>query len=476
VTIDRFKRKLLGLSIGERGLLVAEVACAGPERRVARLAEFAYPAGMSLEQPEALGAALGTFLRERGFSTHRAVLGVPARWLLLKSHALPPSEPQVAAAMLWLRAEAESAPELGEMVLDFAGQSSVLNPTTALLMGLPKRWLDRLLALATGAGLNVLAVTPSAGPLGAATALQSGNPYLLSLGAEGTELACHEGEQTRSLRHLGSALALGSLVGELRRVAVTNPMNATGPGDALSVLGRRGRQALVLWDDVGVDGSAVEAIEAALDMPVVRGELQTLGAAGAAALPGGRVGAAAVALTLPLLSGGGRPAVDFLHPRLSAPRKAGVTRRTAWMTAAAAVVALAALLAYTDLARIERQVAQADHDLQVLEPTLKTARPFVANMQFVETFQGGVPRHLACLRDITTVVPSDGQTYLTNFHLQSNMKGDFAGRCPNNQEVLNLMDKLNAGGRFTELKRKLDAKGTGPEVSFSVTFTYVPLR
>jgi hypothetical protein len=38
------------------------------------------------------------------------------------------------------------------------------------------------------------------------------------------------------------------------------------------------------------------------------------------------------------------------------------------------------------------------------------------------------------------------------------------------------MDKLNAGGRFTELKRKLDAKGTGPEVSFSVTFTYVPLR
>jgi len=54
------------------------------------------------------------------------------------------------------------------------------------------------------------------------------------------------------------------------------------------------------------------------------------------------------------------------------------------------------------------------------------------------------------------------------------MRGEITGRSPNNQEVLNLMDRLSSGGRFKDLKRKLEAKGSGPEIAFTVTFTYVP--
>jgi hypothetical protein len=95
-------------------------------------------------------------------------------------------------------------------------------------------------------------------------------------------------------------------------------------------------------------------------------------------------------------------------------------------------------------------------------------------MQFVETFESSHPKYLACLRDITNATPPDGQTYLTNFHLQSNMRGDFSGRSSNSQEILNLMDKLNTSKHFLDLKRKLDAGGRTADVSFSVTFTYSP--
>jgi hypothetical protein len=476
LTTDRFKKRLLGVCVGERGALVAEVACAGEVRRVVRVGEFAYPAGTSLEQPEALGAALGEFLAKAGFSTRRAVLGVPARWLLLKSYALPPAEAQAAVSMLWLRAEAESAPELGEMVLDYAGQTSVLDPTTVLLMGLPRRWLDRLRALAGAAGLNVVAITPCATALGGATAVRAGGTHSLSLTGEAAELAEHEGEQTRFLRHLGSAggTSLAPLVAQLRRVAATHPLNAaaTANNDVSAMRARRAPVALVLWDEVGLDAGATDAIADALGVPVVRGELQSLGCTGETPA-GGRNGAAAAALTLAPLAGG-RAAVDFLHPRLSAPKKTNVTRRTAWLTAAAAVVALVALLAYTDLSRMERRVAGVEDELKHLEPTLKTARPFVANMEFVETFQVGRPKYLACLSDLTQAIPDGGQTYVTRFHLQSSMRGECTGRSPNNQDVLNLMDKLSAGGRFKDLKRKLEARGAGPEVAFTVTFTYVP--
>ena len=71
------------------------------------------------------------------------------------------------------------------------------------------------------------------------------------------------------------------------------------------------------------------------------------------------------------------------------------------------------------------------------------------------------------------MLPAEGQTYLTSFHLGASMKGEFAGRSQSDQDVLNLMDKLNAGGHFADLRRKLDARGNGTEVLFSVTFRYL---
>jgi hypothetical protein len=95
-------------------------------------------------------------------------------------------------------------------------------------------------------------------------------------------------------------------------------------------------------------------------------------------------------------------------------------------------------------------------------------------MQFVETFGGNHPKYLACLRDVTLAIPVNPKTYLTNFHLKANMKGEISGRAGNSQDVLNVTDQLNASGHFTDLKRKLEAGAKSGDVAFTVTFSYAP--
>jgi hypothetical protein len=469
---DRSK-KALGVSVGERSLLVAQVSsdAAGPQ--VTRVAEFTYPEGITLENPEALGSALREFLKASGFTARRTMIGVPAKWLVVRPHQIPPTDPETAVALLGIQVEAHRLPELGEIVYDFVGESSDTEATTALLMGLPRRWLDRVLTMAATARLKVAAVTPCTAALAAATAARVHRPMVLSVRSEGAELAAVDGTQTRFLRHLGSAVAAPPLNTELRRSMAMLPAgfasaNGHSPTDQTSP----GR--MVIWDDVGLDDAALHSLQESLGLPIVRGDLPALGGRGCG-LADGRVGGRAVALALPLLERK-RPAVDFLHPRLVPPKPARIPRRMFWISTAASAALLAVALGYADLMGLQRQVAGLEDQYRLLEPSLQIAKPFVSRMKFAETFRTSDPCILACLRDFTVALPPNNRTYLTGFRLQDNMQGEFSGRSDNVQDVISVIDALNAGSRFSEIKRSFDGRGNTGGVSFKVTFVYVPKR
>jgi len=257
----------------------------------------------------------------------------------------------------------------------------------------------------------------------------------------------------------------------VRRAAATLPaalLDGNGDGGHES-LGR-----LIVWDETGADDEALGGIGQAIGLTAVRGDMRSLAVLDAASARGGSR-ATPVALAAPMLAGR-RPEIDFLHPRIAPPKVQHRSRRTGFIAAGAALVVLVGALMYADLAKIERQVTAADDEMRRLEPAFKLARPFVNDMQFAEAFQGKRSIYLTCLADATAALPADGQTYLTSFHLHANMKGEFVGRSGNAQEIFGMLDKLSAGGRFMELRRRIDARGTGPETSFYVTFTYVPSR
>jgi len=329
------QKKWLGISVGERALFVAEVSCAVAGECVGRAAEFAYPNELSLEQPDELGNSLRQFLQERGYSARSAVLGVPAKWLMLRPHSVPPADPATAAQILWLHTSARITPELGPMVFDFAGQASATQPMVVMLVGLQRHRIDRLQALGRAAGLRVISITSCGASLAAASAANAEDDLILLLRSDGVELITQEHGEVRAVRHVGPVGATRPLIAELRRTAAAMPGN---PGAATE--GQSGsedsRPSLVVWDDVGADPQYLEAARQAVGGPLVKPLPQWIGLSDF--YPPDGKGLSAVALTLAARNRS-PAAVDFLHPRLAPPVQPA-RPRALWVTAAAVIVLL----------------------------------------------------------------------------------------------------------------------------------------
>ncbi|HEX5245063.1 MAG TPA: PilN domain-containing protein [Tepidisphaeraceae bacterium] len=452
-------KNVLGICVGDHGMLIAESPCASAtlSSGAIRVAEFNYPPGVTLEKGEALGTSLREFLQSQGFSTTRAVYGIPARWMLLKSHSLPPADPQTAATMLWLRAETSGMAEVGEMVFDYIGRPDPQESSAVVLVGLAKKKRDQLLAIGASAGLKIESIVPTGAALADVAAIAGRGPLILSLGRENVELLGIEHHSVHFLKHLGASSAKGQLIAELRRATATLAHS------------HYAKPELVLWNEgQKEDADLRSAIESAVGMPLIDAEIPGGGASGRSSV------LASPAAAIALSAQSSLP--DFLHPRLNAPR-AHNRRPTAVVAAVmAACVALFALAGYIDILHLNHQVADADAQLVALQPKLKAAKPFVDSMEFARTFEAKNPKCLAALRELTSAMPKDGQTYLTSFNLQSNMRGEFSGRSSSDQSVVSLMDKLSSARRFTDLKRKMDERQgkAGNEVSYSVTFKFVP--
>jgi len=470
----RFSRDqgLLGIAVGEHALLVAEVNLSQTSGPTAKVAEFTYPADISIEDGNALGKALAHFLQWHGFSARRVVIGVPAKWLISRPYQMPPADAATTSSVLWLHA-ADSVPaELGKMTFDYVGQSSPTESTNLLLVGLQDRFQQRLMAVAKAAGLKALSITPTSIACAAATGPHASRAWILSFCLGNAELIVQDGRQTKALRHIAPAANQPAIIADLRRSAST----ASAEG-----------WNLVIWNDAGADPAFVESLRGASNLPVIEGQSQWLDV-------GEKIESnfSAITLTLPERNGE-RPAIDFLHPRLVPPRERRHRPPAFWIAAAAAAILLAVALMLGDLAHLNAQVSSADDQIQLLSPAVDAARRFVANSQFAASFEPRSPRCVACVRDLTVAFGDDQSTYITSFAARgvedsSDLVGEVVGHSTSGQQVLNLVDKLNAvgkpsapSGRFKDVNCRLDPFGNrhngnsnGYEVSFILTFSYIP--
>ena len=165
-----------------------------------------------------------------------------------------------------------------------------------------------------------------------------------------------------------------------------------------------------------------------------------------------------------------------------------------------AVIAAAALsfYAYSDLQQRQTRLATMQNDLEANKGHLATATAFVTNVSFAQAWHGGDPRYLTVLRDLTNAMPEDGQTYATSItvheapHPKStgsgspaanaakqaearNLLNQLFGKTSDQQHVQILLDRMKRVPNFTDVKLGgTQDLGKSHEVSFSITFTYVP--
>jgi hypothetical protein len=434
---------------------IADIA-AGDKPEVRKLVEFAYPEGVTLADADKLGPALAEFLKANDISTRPAVIGLPARWLVVKSKDVPPTDPATLADMLRLQAEGDFSSELKDLIYDYAGSGPVL------LVATQQKHVSNATAVCEAAGLNAAGVTSSAMALAGAT----GGDMVLAVNAAGSELTASHGT---SIKHLRAPATERAFVGELRRAVSTIPANGTG-------------RELVLWDGVGLNATSLSG---ELGFPVRSAALASMGVKSSGAQGDERF-APAVAVALAGLGDRDLP-VDFLHSKLAVTTRRRIPR-WAWLAVAAAVLLVAAgVWAYQDLARQEADLIARQAKLKAGEDTLKAAEKFVTRVKFAQAFHYNDPRYVACLRDLTEHILDDDATICTRLSLHEakpekdkpikpgDIAGEFFGKTTDQQLVTNLFDELRKVPALMYVERgesRTETRRDIKSVSFSIKFVY----
>jgi len=460
------------MAIGERSIAFAEVSGGSRQCALSRSAVFQIPKELSLDEPKALGEALKTFLEQNNFSAARVVIGLPARWLLAVEKKLPPSNPATAAEILRMQAERQFPPDNKAMEFDYAGQSNPQQPQNVLLVAATKQHFDRVIELAQSAELKPLAVTSSTLVLSAAVDPANRPDMLLALDEDSAELAVLSTSGPRSLRHLPvaghqlassngtAASSLATLSGELFRTA--------------SLGAEAGSSNLLIWDDVGIDPTAVTTLGQRSGLKVssardltrlsIRNGAPAVTASGAAAA---LAAAGNQALPLP---------IDFLHSRLAVRKKSRISPKILWSAVAVGIVVLlGAAMAY-DIYSAQAELDSNKTWLKDNAKKIKAANDMVAQANFAGGwFSDGRTPILDCLRDVTEKFPQDPSIWVTSFTLHENGKAVVMGRAVEKSDVSRVYDRLMADKAHFADVAILDIHDAGSnshDYIFSLSFTY----
>jgi hypothetical protein len=448
---------ILGLALSDRTILCAQASAGGTADRVGR---FALPAGVSLDQPAALGAALKAFLAGHGLAATHAVVGLPAKWLIAQEREVPPTNLEQAHSVLRLQAERIALGDGHELVFDYAGDIATTGTANGkvLLVGVLKQRLDRVAAMAEAAGLKLAAVTAT--PLVLSQRAAGDGPVLV-LGEQGAEMVLRRAGVPTGVRHLAGT-GIAAVSGEVRR--------------AVALGGGTGRE-LSVWDGTGqiapgedADGKfgctvRVEK-QLAVDAKALNGDADRISPA--ALTP-------AVALALAGV-GKQRLPVDFADSRLAPPP---VKRFGKWAVygAVAAVLVVGGLIAlYSAVLSKEAELDDLNAQLKAIDPDVKSAREVIARFNFMSGYFGDKrPAVLECLRDVTLVYNESDPIWTTSFTLKENMRGTLQGKATSLQTVYAVRDRLQNNPKFKDvtLKDSREVGNRSRDVTFTIDFRYV---
>ena len=476
----------LGVAVSDRSATCAEVFIGGGDRRaVRRTATFVFPPDVTLETPDALGQALAGFLRQKRFTASRAVVGVPARWLIAMEKEVPPADEQQARATLRLQAERLAVAEHGEVVFDFAGRTSASTVSKVLLVGMVRDKLQRVEQMMDSAGMTVVAITSTGLTLAAAA---RGRPDddagggILMLGKSGGEMVWRHDGAARMLRHVSYLMnghglpPVGPLGAELHRTVAL----ATSNGDVGS--------ELLLLDGVGLPPEQVTQLSDRLGVPVraengiaaLRVQVDPSAIEKDAADDAAGVGRFAPAMSLALAAA--KPELlplDFKHSRLAVAPPSRISRLQLWGTAIATilVVGLAGLL--LAVRSRENELAELQAQLESLKPQVKTAQATVDRFKYGRGyFESSRPPILDCIKEIASSFRDGERIWVTNVTYREGNRFIVTGKAADSEIALAVINRIRANPRFADVKTGslVEADQRTREVSYSFTFQFNPIE
>jgi len=504
----------LGVSVLDRSIVCAEVSVTGSKRVVRRLATFALPDDLSFDKPvgkasagssldktaAVVGQAFITFLRHNKFSASRAVVGIPAKWMIALEKEIPPSGEEQARAMLRLQSERLGVSESGEMVFDYAGKSDTVRTNKVLLVGVKRERLEQIENMLDAAGVSVVAITSSALTLAGGTRDIDQDVPMLLLGRQGAEMVWRHDGTPKMLRHVSvlavnghGPVTLNSLGSELgRTIALTRSTGTTAARE------------LVLWDGIGLSSDQVAELADRSGVKVRSG--QVLSSLGLEEAPGARLnngedGAEHVveemyapALSL-ALAGADRSLLplDFRKSRLTPQRKRRVSNQGTWAIVGGALIVLLIVGLYVWVHMRETQLKNIDNAILKSRDKFAQANKMIDRFNYTRTYFEARPPYLDCLAELSKEFPVGERIWITSVTIRDDdrkvdnkgqqiRKGTLQGRASDDREIVSLVRRLKANPKFSEVGTQLSWTDAGQknasgqkinELNFTMSFNYI---
>jgi|GEM_PF-4195950 len=441
-------RRMLGLVVGQKAILIAELAPGKPSR-VVRQDRFEWPAELSLDKPAELGKLLEDFLRRNRYTARHVVVGLPSRWTLAKARSLPPANASAIPALLRLAVEREYHANAKEWAFDYLTLPAGQDQSTHVLLGAaPRQRLDQIEKLLQAAKLTPVAMVPSSLTAVTQMAAKSINDSaaILMTGEEGSELVVRSAGRWVSVERLVAGVHQPEAMAmEIRRALA---MHQISDENLLIHDSRPSPDDAAKWQSI-------------LKLPVTL--LPLWGGTGSQA-----------GLIASAWSSDKAAVLDFQHSRLSETTNRRFTRLH--MLGALAILAVVVLVGYSTIDWYIRwnEVQSMKAELASMQNRLTTARENVDRLRLARGWYDARPRMLDAMRAITLTFPTNGQVWGTNLTVRDDMTITLTGKAQDERAVVDLMERMRSLPAFSEIKlQELRATDRNSRnVNFSMLFLY----
>ena len=466
-------RTLLGLTVDEYGVMVAEVAARTGRPQVRRVDQWAFPEALDAGSALELGQQLRQFLRTNHFTARHAVVGMPTKWIIAKEIVAPPATADALAGVLAIQAERAFSLNASELVFDYCGRASTAESSKIMLLAARRQIVDQIREMVTAAGLQVEAVTVSALAFDAVSSQNDGGRrYGLYAHPHYGEFWSRSAGRPETIKHISLAGTNGTpddraqrLIATLQRLVLLLPQQNQTPPYHVTVYDASSASQ-------GVIDRLNETLAPQITVQDGRAELMAAGFGSATGRdPNQSIAAAAVAIAG---AAAAKPSVDFLNPRIGRPKTSSRKRLLGWAAGAAAACVLLVGAFIVDWHGTRADIATYTQQLEEMSDDIDAARSIVDRMVYARTWTSQRPVFLECLKQLTLAFPEAPTVWLTSLALTENDEGSLIGRAVNDVSIIEVQDSIKQNAMFSDVQmiHIRDVGRNSTEKEFAVKFKF----
>ena len=448
-------KTLLGIIFYDQTVTVCEVESSRGSYAVRSSAQYTLPKGITLETVSSDAAGFKAFLKDNGFRSHHAIVGLSANHMISTLIELPRIEnPQMRHDTIKINLERKLELDFEDIVFDYDDRQGMEEGRVLVMMLLKKKLLE------VQQLLRSVKITP----------VQITNTTLGLNLSTGSGVCCYVVEYPTSFELCmlkeGRLLALQSIAKdsqtsldtELAR-KITRQINriclSTGIADPVHY------SISVLSDQSSSTVSELKTIFGQADFKTLESLPECPLAGFAGELAGRRLSADPAYL-------------NFLNGHHSEQKQTAVAHwiRKAILPAAVVLLVIGFFVSgwYSD----QKQIIEYEQQLESMQTNVQEAEAMIDQVAYARRWFQQTPQHLEILRELTLSFPENSTIWLTSLAIDGALNQILTGRAVSEEAVLDVVESLQGRHLFDDVKilyiRKM---GKGTDIlTFAINLQY----